>query len=135
MEMGKKKFLYRLSRYKELIKDRKEKFKRLKDIMTKIALRYNERILEIPNNKISLSFSLTTVCKGLDKHDITYLGSLFYSRQISGIRIVAAGSITKLNQNTFNNYGSHCEKYRTLPYASFASAIGITDKEVIINYH
>ena len=61
MEMGKKKFLYRLSRYKELIKDRKEKFKRLKDIMTKIALRYNERILEIPNNKISLSFSLTTV--------------------------------------------------------------------------
>jgi O-phospho-L-seryl-tRNASec:L-selenocysteinyl-tRNA synthase len=116
-----------------MIKDRKIKFVRLKEIMQSIASKYNERILDIPNNKISLSMTLSSICKDLnDKKDVTYLGSLFYSRQISGIRIIASGGTTKLHDKTFSNYGSNCEKYPFLPYATFAAAIGITDTEVSI---
>jgi O-phospho-L-seryl-tRNASec:L-selenocysteinyl-tRNA synthase len=125
LQMGKKK-------YKSLMDDRKEKYKLLKDIMNKIAINYSERILDTPNNKISIAMSLKNICKNTNnKSEITYLGSLFFSRQISGIRIISP-SFEEFNLNgyKFRNYGSHCDNYAYLPYCSFACAIGITKEEV-----
>jgi O-phospho-L-seryl-tRNASec:L-selenocysteinyl-tRNA synthase len=125
LEMGKDK-------YKFLIADRKEKYIYLKDIMSKIAMKYSERILENSyNNKISLAMTLSNICKNAgSKNDITYLGSLFYSRQISGIKIIAPSGINDISGYKFNNYGSHIENYPHLPYCAFACAIGITKDEI-----
>jgi O-phospho-L-seryl-tRNASec:L-selenocysteinyl-tRNA synthase len=123
LEMGK-------NRYKQLIKDRKEKYIRLKSLMTDVANHFGERIIETPNNKISLAMSLTNICKDKTKKEITYLGSLFYSRQISGIKILAPSEATMFNGYKFNNYGTHCENYDILPYYAFAAGIGISDYEI-----
>lgn len=124
LEMGKK-------RYKHFINDRKKKFEALKEGMIKIAQELNEKIIENSNNKISLCMSLVNVCKlAKEKKDITYLGSLFFKRQISGIKIIAPGPSLKWNGYEFNNYGSHCQEYPLIPYCAFACAIGITDEEV-----
>lgn len=124
LEMGKKK-------YKNLMTDRKEKYKILKDGMIKIADKYGEKIIENPNNKISIAMTLGNICKNAkSKNDITYLGSLFYTRQISGIRIIAPSPELNFNEYKFKNYGSHCQDYPHMPYCSFASAIGVTNEEV-----
>ena len=99
--------------------------------MSVIASKYKERIIETPNNKISLAMSLTTICQNAkDKNEITYLGSLFYFRQISGIRIIAPSPEMDFNGYKFKNYGSHSNEYKVIPYCSFACAIGITDQEI-----
>jgi O-phospho-L-seryl-tRNASec:L-selenocysteinyl-tRNA synthase len=124
LDMGKNK-------YKLFIHERKEKYKKLKEKMQTIALKYNERILENPNNKISLAISLQNICKNANgKSDITYLGSLFYFRQISGIRVISPSPQIDFNGYKFSNYGSHAENYPVIPYCSFACAIGITDEEI-----
>jgi len=66
-----------------------------------------------------------------NKSDITKLGSFFYKRQISGIRILSASEEIDFNGFKFKNYGSHSNNYPILPYVNFAAAIGITHKEVI----
>ena len=99
--------------------------------MSKIAEKYGERILETPDNKISIAMSLNNICKDAkDKQDITKFGSLFFSRQISGIKVLAPSGTIEFNNFKFNNYGTHCENYHSLPYCAFAAAIGITDYEV-----
>jgi O-phospho-L-seryl-tRNASec:L-selenocysteinyl-tRNA synthase len=124
LEMGKK-------GYKQLILDRKEKYIKLKDLMTKIAEKYSERILLNPNNKISIAMTLSKICKPeSSKKDITYLGSLFYTRQISGIRIIAPSEAINFNGYKFSNYGSHSDSYPFIPYCAFACALGITDQEI-----
>jgi O-phospho-L-seryl-tRNASec:L-selenocysteinyl-tRNA synthase len=124
LDMGKNK-------YKLLIAERKDKYKKLKEKMQKVALKYNERIMEIPNNKISLAMSLQSICKSATgKSDVTYLGSLFYFRQISGIRVISQSPPTDFNGYKFSNFGSNAENYPIVPYCSFACAIGITDDEI-----
>jgi len=93
--------------------------------------KYNERIIENPNNKISICMSLQNICKNAkSKNEITYFGSLFYYRQISGIRVIAKSDVIDFNGFFFKNYGSHCEDYKLLPYCSFAAGIGMTNTEV-----
>jgi O-phospho-L-seryl-tRNASec:L-selenocysteinyl-tRNA synthase len=124
LEMGKK-------GYKQLILERKEKYIKLKDMMTKVAEKYSEKILSNPNNKISIAMTLGSICKAeSSKKDITYLGSLFYTRQISGIRIIAPSEAINFNGYKFSNYGSHSNSYPFIPYCAFACAIGITDEEI-----
>jgi len=125
LEMGKKK-------YSELISQRKLNYTKLKNSMKIIAEKYGEKIIENSNNKISLCMTLQNICKDAEnKNEITYFGSLFYYRQISGIRVVAKSDPVNFNGFNFRNYGSHCEEYKYLPYCSFAAGIGMTELEVI----
>jgi O-phospho-L-seryl-tRNASec:L-selenocysteinyl-tRNA synthase len=124
LEMGKLKYI-------ELIKERKRIYSMLKEEMNSVAKKYGEKIIETPNNKISLCLTMNKICaNSSDKKDVTYFGSLFYYRQISGIRVIAKSDIIDFNGYKFSNYGSHCEKYENLPYCSFAAAIGMTEKDV-----
>lgn len=124
LEMGKLKYL-------ELIAERKKNYKRLKDSMQRIAEKYGENIIENPNNKISIAMTLRNICKNAkNKNDITYFGSLFYYRQISGIRVIAPSAQIDFNGYKFKNYGSHCQDYKYLPYCSFAAGIGLSENEV-----
>ena len=76
---------------------------------------------------------MSNICKNTkNKAEVTYFGSLFYYRQISGIRVVARSDTIDFNGFKFTNYGSHCEDYKYLPYCSFAAAIGISEVEVLL---
>ena len=124
LEMGKKKYI-------ELITLRKQNYTKLKTTMKKIAEKYGEKIIENPNNKISICLTLNNICKDAkNKAEVTYFGSLFYYRQISGIRVIAKEDPLDFNGFKFTNYGSHCDNYNHLPYCSFAAAIGMSEVEV-----
>ena len=126
LEMGKEK-------YKFLIKDRKEKYEILQKKMEEIAKRYDERLLITPNNKISIGMTLGNIAKKANatiKKDLTEIGSMFYNRQISGVRVLAESPETDICGYKFKNYGSSSENYSNLPYFTFACAIGITEKEI-----
>lgn len=76
---------------KQLLKERKENFNYLKEELSKILPTYNEKVLEIKNNKISLACTLTNLNEKVFKANninATYFGSYLFSRRISGVRVI-----------------------------------------------
>lgn len=125
LEMG-------LSKYKALMKERSAVYKRLLEDMEGVAKEYGERLLRVRDNKISMAMTLTSVCRfSKDKADTTFLGGMFFNRQISGIKVISSsyGKAVNLQGHEFKNYGSHSDCYPSLPYVVFAAAIGITQEE------
>lgn len=70
--------------YKNLLKERKDCYLYLKDELSKLALKYGERVLNTPNNPISIGMSLTKF--GENTLDITQIGSMLFTRFVSGTR-------------------------------------------------
>lgn len=50
--------------------------------VSEVASKYNERVLKTPTNKISLAMTLSSVSDS----DVTFIGSMLFSRGCSGIR-------------------------------------------------
>ena len=127
LEMGKNKYLY-------LIKDRKEKYKKLIEKLKIITEKFEEKLLLPNDNKISIGITLGNIIKKAkvdNKKDITEIGSLFYNRQISGVRIITKSEKeTEICGYKFKNYGCSTDDYKYLPYMTFVCAIGITEQEV-----
>ena len=101
LEMGKNK-------YKELIKDRKEKYKILIQKMENIANKYQEKVIAMNGNKISILFTLKNIMTKSGNKDVKEIGSMCFNRQISGVRIIISSNGEKKNVAgyEFLNYGS-----------------------------
>ena len=125
LEMGKNK-------YKELIKERKEKYKILIKKMEIIANKYGEKVLAMNGNKISILFTLKNIVEKSGNKDAKEIGSMCFNRQISGVRIITSSNGEKKNVGGYDfiNYGSSCDDYKYLPYMTFSCAIGIKDEEI-----
>lgn len=119
---------------KRLVKERKENYDYLKQHLSKLLETYGERILSTKNNKISMACTLTTLnTKVFTPHGLspTFFGSYLFSRRVSGIRVVAqTAASSKINTETFKNYGSHSEAYPNLPYFTAAASIGQSKREI-----
>jgi O-phospho-L-seryl-tRNASec:L-selenocysteinyl-tRNA synthase len=72
--------------YKELLKERKECFAYLKESLAKLATQFNERVIEVASNNISIGFSLKRFDGGSDDKELTQIGSMLYIRNVSGVR-------------------------------------------------
>ena len=125
LEMGKNK-------YKELIKERKEKYKILIKKMETIANKYGEKVIAMNSNKISILFTLKNIVEKSGNKDAKEIGSMCFNRQISGVRIITSSNGEKKNIGgyEFLNYGSSCDNYKYLPYMTFSCAIGIKNEEI-----
>lgn len=126
---------------KELIKifgERKKRYNLLKESMKKIAYDFEEKILELENNKISLAFTLANIIKHIkeknpnfdEKNEITELGSYFYKRQISGIRILTNKDEKEICGIKFKNFGVSSDNFSFIPYMTFACSIGTTEEDI-----
>eukprot|EP00039_Didymoeca_costata_P007386 m.99126 g.99126 ORF g.99126 m.99126 type:complete len:473 (-) comp13666_c0_seq3:83-1501(-) len=117
--------------YQKLLRERKENFLYLKERFGKLALDNNERLLETKNNTISLGMSLGNIKKIGDKHgkDIKFLGSMLFSRCVSGTRVVLTNEKKTIADHKFQGYGAHLDEY-TCPYLTAAAAIGMDKDEV-----
>ncbi|XP_026503788.1 O-phosphoseryl-tRNA(Sec) selenium transferase isoform X2 [Terrapene carolina triunguis] len=116
------------SGYRQLLKERKEMFSYLSSQLRKLAEVYKERLLNTPHNPISLAMSL----ENLDKHSdmaVTQLGSMLFTRQVSGARVVPLGSLQTVNNYTFKGFMSHTNYY-PCAYLNAASAIGMKKQDV-----
>ena len=140
LSMGKRKLL-------EYLKRREECYDYLRDRLAAVAEQYGQRILDTPNNPISLAVTLDKPIEmeyenaehkdeEARKHefqytdaDITRFGAMLYTRGVSGARCVGHHNKKSIGEYTFENYGGHCDNY---PHAYFtaAAAIGISKEDV-----
>ncbi|XP_068260154.1 O-phosphoseryl-tRNA(Sec) selenium transferase isoform X3 [Nyctibius grandis] len=105
-----------------------EMFSYLSSELKKLADIHNERLLDTPHNPISLAMSL----KNLDENNdaaVTQLGSMLFTRQVSGARVVPCGTVQTVNNYTFKGFMSHANDY-PCAYLNAASAIGIKKQDV-----
>jgi O-phospho-L-seryl-tRNASec:L-selenocysteinyl-tRNA synthase len=75
---------------KLLLKQRKDNYKILKEQLSLIADKYEERVFDTPNNKISMAVSLRRLDERVfrpNNINATYFGSYLFSRRVSGIRV------------------------------------------------
>ncbi|KAJ7327002.1 hypothetical protein JRQ81_016761 [Phrynocephalus forsythii] len=114
--------------YQQLLKERKEMFSYLSSEMKKLAEAYNERLLDTPHNPISLAMSLKELDEQCDAA-VTQLGSMLFTRQVSGARVVSLGTVQTVSGYSFKGFMSHTNKYH-FAYLNAASAIGMKKEDV-----
>ena len=97
-----------------------------------VAKKYDEKVVSLNNNKISILFTLGKIVEKSGNKDAKEIGSMCFNRQISGVRIITSskGQTKNIAGYDFLNYGSSCDDYKHLPYMTFSCAIGITDEEI-----
>ena len=122
-EMGK-------TTYCELIKERKLIYEDLKGKVSKIAKCFDEKVIENKRNKISIAVTLRNVMKGKSAKESTFLGAMFFKRQVSGVKIIVPSPKKSVAGFDFLNYGCHSNSYELVPACVFAAAIGVTSKDV-----
>lgn len=105
-----------------------EMFSYLSSQLKKLSEAYNERLLHTPHNPISLAMTLKTLDEHCDKA-VTQLGSMLFTRQVSGARVVPVGSVQTVSGYTFRGFMSHTNNY-PCAYLNAASAIGMTTQDV-----
>ncbi|XP_012327836.2 O-phosphoseryl-tRNA(Sec) selenium transferase isoform X2 [Aotus nancymaae] len=105
-----------------------EMFSYLSNQIKKLSEAYNERLLHTPHNPISLAVTLKTLDKHHDKA-VTQLGSMLFTRQVSGARVVPLGSVQTVSGYTFRGFMSHTNNY-PCAYLNAASAIGMKMQDV-----
>ncbi|XP_051518743.1 O-phosphoseryl-tRNA(Sec) selenium transferase-like isoform X2 [Myxocyprinus asiaticus] len=116
------------SGYKKLLSERKELYSHLAEELKALSERHGERLLHTPHNPISLAMSLNCLQTHNDKA-VTQLGSMLFTRQVSGARVVPLGVEQTVSGHTFRGFMSHSDAY-SCPYLNAASAIGIAKEDI-----
>lgn len=116
--------------YKKYLSERKEIYSFLAEQLKSLASAHGERLLHTPHNPISLAMSLDGLQANSDKA-VTQLGSMLFTRQVSGARVIPLGKEQTVSGHTFRGFMSHSESY-PCPYLNAASAVGITREDVTV---
>ncbi|XP_028330695.1 O-phosphoseryl-tRNA(Sec) selenium transferase [Gouania willdenowi] len=116
------------SGYKKCLSERKDIYSFLSQELKSLASSHGERLLHTPHNPISLAMSLGGLQAGNDKA-VTQLGSMLFTRQVSGARVIPLGKEQTIGGHTFRGFMSHSDSY-PCPYLNAASAVGITREDV-----
>lgn len=118
LEMGK-------TGYERLLDERETNYEKLKMALERTASKYGERVLETPNNPISLGVTLTSSRNDL----VTKFGSMLFTRRVSGARTVPMQEIKKIGDVELRGFGASFSTYPTA-YFTAAAAIGMREKEI-----
>jgi len=116
------------NRWQALLKEREALYPYLVEQLEKVAGEVGERVLRTPHNPISVAVTLDTFA-GEGGPGVTFLGSMLFSRCVSGTRTVGRGGSSEVAGRRFAAFGSHADAY---PHAYFtaAAAVGTTREEV-----
>ncbi|KRZ50090.1 O-phosphoseryl-tRNA(Sec) selenium transferase [Trichinella nativa] len=95
------------------------------------AAKTNEQIINCPKNNISIAVSLDRLAEKCndDINEITRLGSMLFSRNVTGARVVPAGVNKIIEGIEFKNWGAHSSIMRR-HYFNAAAAIGMQLHEI-----
>lgn len=103
-------------------------FSYLSSQLEKLSECYNERLLYTPHNPISLAMTLKTLSDYQDR-SVTQLGSMLFTRQVSGARVVPLGSVQAVSGHTFRGFMAHTNNY-PCAYLNAAAAVGMKTQDV-----
>ena len=114
--------------YKNLLEDRKKMFIYLKESLQKIANEFGEKILNVPENYLSVALSLNNI-NSFDNAHLSEIGSMLFSKFVMGTRLVAPGDTKSIGGFEFKNWGSHTDEQFT-PYLTASAAIGVKKSDI-----
>ena len=122
------------TKIRKYLQQREECYTYLHGRLTEVASKFNQRVLAIPRNPISLAVTLDSPFPEdpffeYSDADVTKFGAMMYTRGVSGARCVGYHNKKSVGAYEFDNYGGHCDNY---PHAYFtaAAAIGICREDV-----
>jgi len=110
--------------YQQLLKDRQARFVEFKEKLQVVAEQFGERVLDTPHNQISIGMTLD----GFGDHP-TEIGGMLFRHFCSGVRVIARGSVKKIGEHEFPEYGAHINGYPH-HYMTVAAAIGMQEEEI-----
>ncbi|XP_037092822.1 O-phosphoseryl-tRNA(Sec) selenium transferase-like isoform X2 [Pollicipes pollicipes] len=113
--------------WKQKLHERKQLFGELQQSLLRLAEKHGERVLVTRNNPISIAMTLTG--RGGDRSALTQIGSMLYTRCVSGTRVIAPGDNKVISGHTFEGWGAHHSRYPHA-YLTAAAAVGITAGDV-----
>lgn len=95
------------------------------------AVENGGRLLETPGNPISVGVSLEGVDgrEGTPGANVSFFGSMLFSRCVSGTRVVAPGKRQEVGGIMFEGFGASHDNY-PVPYFTAAAALGTTRNDV-----
>ena len=112
----------------DLIQKRKNLFQIFYEKISQWAKNNDESILSSKQfSPISIAISL----KHLSNEHLTELGSMLFTRRISGARVVKLGTKQTIDTYQFINYGAHSSNFQ-YSYLTVAAAIGIEENDIEI---
>lgn len=121
---------------KSALQERKENLVYFKQALGKFGEKYPIKILNLPNNTISIGISLFNLKalfedKEADKlKNVSFLGSMLYKKRVMGSRVIGLSNAKNVCGIKFKNYGSHIDEYPEIPYMTAACSVGLTKKEI-----
>lgn len=120
--------------YKNLIYERKEMFKYLKEELGKIATKHGERILDTRNNPISMAMTLSSLNSATDSKRVSLLGSMLFLRDVTGTRCITGIEHKDVASYQFDGWGAH-HSNAPCPYITAAAGIGMKKSDVDLFVH
>ena len=115
--------------FRSALSERVECMEYLREKLVAVAAANGERMLATKHNTISMAITLNTFCAGGDRGATSMLGSMLFSRFVSGTRVVTTGGSKKVAGLQFAGYGAHADAYPE-PYMTAAAAMGMRKAEV-----
>lgn len=112
--------------YKKLVDTRKANFLFLKQEISNLAIEYGEKIIESKSNPISIAITLSKY----DQNKCTELGSLLFTRGVSGARVVSLFDNKSIGGFNFNGWGKHSDDIDS-PYLTIAAGLGVSKEEIM----
>lgn len=112
--------------YLKLVKERKEMFSYLKEELEKIATKHGEKLFVNKRNPISIAMSL----EHFDNSKVTMIGSMLFTRNISGARVISTNETKAIDGYEFKSWGTHISETNNISYITAAASIGITKSEI-----
>lgn len=111
--------------YMKLVSERKEMFEYLKEKLKVLASSHNEKVLITKRNPISIALTLKNF------KIPTMIGSMLFTRSISGVRVVTANEEKVIDGHKFIGWGSHINPdSSSIAYLTAAASIGIIKSEI-----
>lgn len=114
------------SGYMKLVQERKETYIYLRQRLRNLSNRHNEKVLLTKNNPISLSMTLNN----FDKSKLTMIGSMLFTRGVSGARIITTTELKTIEEYKFKGFGCHTSNSNNIPYITCAASIMMQKEEV-----
>lgn len=112
--------------YSRLVQERKDMFVYLRQKLRNLSTRHNEKILITKRNPISIAMSL----ENFDKNKVSMIGSMLFTRGVSGCRIISTTEVKTIDGYKFQGWGSHISHSNNIPYITAAAGLGVTKMEV-----
>lgn len=112
--------------YHTACKQRKSTFNYLVERLKQLAESYNQTVLQVTSNDLSIGFTLN----GLkDMAKVSAIGSMLFTRFVFGTRAIDPDTVKDIEERQFIGWGSHYSKYPH-KYLTAAASIGTTIDDV-----